>query len=213
MKNIADAKQYLTSIHNQNIDNITLNNIELKDIITELPILCNFPTVTTLNLSNNKISNLDFLKHFPNLTHLNLEYNQIQSLKALTPLQHLVTLRLHKNKIKNIDVLKHLTNLEFLTISENKIVDIDAVRYLKKLKNIDAWKNKIVDIRPLCEAQTLLTASLQFNDIGEIPEAIKQLTNIKELYLGENAFMVDDYEDLLTNWLPNTYISWYEDEF
>ncbi len=213
MTNIADAKMYLDTLKNQHVDNIVLKNIGLKNILIELPELLHFQAITALNLSNNSISNLDFLKYFPHLTWLNLEFNQIQSIRGLTHTSNLKTLRLHKNKIKDISFLKHLTNIEFLAVSENKIVDISAVQYLKKLKTFDAWKNKITDIRPLCGAEALVAASLQFNDIGEIPEDIKQLTNLKELYLGENAFMVDTYEELIGDWLPNTYVSFYEDEF
>lgn len=213
MENIIQAKNYLKSLENQNIQNIILKNFGLKNILTELPELLHFKAITALDLSNNKITNLDFLKYFPNLTYLNLEFNQIQSLKALTYVKNLNTLRLHKNNIKTISFLKQLDKLEFLAVSENKINDIEAIKYLKKLKVFDAWNNKITTINPLCEAEALVAASLQFNDIGEIPEAIKQLTNLKELYLAENAFMVDDYENLLIDWLPNTYLSFYEDEF
>ncbi len=95
----------------------------LKDIakLTEL---------TTLKLSDNKISDLDFLSSLKKLSSLDLSNNKISDISPLTKLSSLRTLHLDGNEIQDFSPLYELDSLSMLTIGD---MDIKQSQ-LKKLK-------------------------------------------------------------------------------
>lgn len=95
----------------------------LKDIakLTEL---------TSLKLSDNKISELDFLSSLKKLSSLDLSNNKISDISPLKKLSSIRTLHLDGNEIKDFSPLYGLDNLSMLTIGD---MDIKQSQ-LKKLK-------------------------------------------------------------------------------
>ncbi|KAK6631872.1 hypothetical protein RUM43_013938 [Polyplax serrata] len=125
-----------------------------------------------LNLSHNSLSRIG-AKTFKDLFFLqilDLRNNSLQHVEenAFLPLYNLHTLNLAENRLHNID--SHLFNglyvLSKLTLSRNKIVSIDqqAFRNCSDLKELD----------------------LSSNSLAEVPEALRELSFLKTLDLGEN---------------------------
>ncbi|XP_021186590.1 acidic leucine-rich nuclear phosphoprotein 32 family member A isoform X3 [Helicoverpa armigera] len=86
-----------------NLENLSLNNVGL----TTLKGFPKLPKLRKLELSDNRISNgLNFLNGCKKLTHLNLSGNKIKDLDTLKPLEdfeHLKNLDLFNNEVTSID--------------------------------------------------------------------------------------------------------------
>lgn len=86
-----------------NLENLSLINVGL----TTLKGFPKLPNLKKLELSDNRISNgLNYLHTSPKLTHLNLSGNKIKDLEALQPLKefkHLKSLDLFNNEATSID--------------------------------------------------------------------------------------------------------------
>lgn len=141
-----------------NITGLYLEKNNIKDIgkLSE----CNFPKLTTLNLSNNSIENIKPLTNLqiPNIEYIYLDYNMINSLDGLDNKRFpkLNTLRLNNNKLTNISNIKTISMpyLQYLYLSDNKISNLEGfsgVR-LSNLQYLYLGKNQIIDISPLNKA-------------------------------------------------------------
>lgn len=86
-----------------NLENLSLNNVGL----TTLKGFPKLPKLRKLELSDNRISNgLNFLNGCKKLTHLNLSGNKIKDLDTLKPLEdfeHLKNLDLFNNEVTSIE--------------------------------------------------------------------------------------------------------------
>lgn len=136
---------------------------ELKDIL-ELKILTaplsyvsnvhfleRLVCLTKLNLSGNKISNIQPLKKIIDLEYLDISSNLVSDLKPLQRLIILKHLRLNNNQIANVQHLQNLNNLEILNLNGNHISDIKPIERLINLKELQLFDNplKIEDIESL----------------------------------------------------------------
>ncbi len=86
--------------------------------------------LTSLKLSDNKISDINFLSSLKKLTTLDLSKNEISDISPLKGLTSLRTLHLDGNEIKDFSPLYELDSLSMLTIGD---MDISQSQ-LKKLK-------------------------------------------------------------------------------
>ena len=142
---------------------IELEKKNIKKIESDLK----FPNVEKLDLSNNKIENLDFLKTLTTLKSLNLSKNRIKKIpKNFQFLVELETLDLSNMKgkgekeilkgLENIKYLKYLKNLKNLKIDfsnekeEEEIIEM--LPLLKKLNGKKIRKNK--EIIPINKIET-----------------------------------------------------------
>lgn len=127
----------------------------------------NTPFLTKLNLSNNKLNNLDFLKSvLPQLISLDLSYNQLVQIK-LTDNNHeylLKELNLSHNELTDVSPISVFVNLECLDLSNNQFITINMLNILIKLQTLTVCNNRFVghwmDILPLPLNQ------LKYLDIG-----------------------------------------------
>lgn len=132
--------------------------------------------LVVLNLSNNKITKIDSLmfQDLNNLQFLSLENNKIMRISegAFSSLKNVHSLSLSHNKLTHIDS-HHFSNfyvLDQLFLEENRIVSIHP----RSFENI----TKLSDL------------VLNGNNLGEIPEAVKNLRFLKSLDLGKNDISV-----------------------
>ena len=98
-------------------------------------------TLTTLDLSFNRISNINLLKKFRNLTNLNLVNNKIRDLTPLAGLSNLIELRVGSNFIKNLDPIEQLIKLTHLQIDNNAIRSLGSLFKLPFLSSLTASDN------------------------------------------------------------------------
>ena len=84
--------------------------------------------ITSLNLSNEGITDISGLENCVNLKSLDLSYNQIEKVNPLLKLYDIKDLNLSHNKISDVSYLSNLTSLEQLNLSDNNISDLSHSR-------------------------------------------------------------------------------------
>lgn len=98
------------------------------------------PALSTLNLSNNALLELEIGENYPALSKLNIEGNQIAALDV-THCSKLSMLNISKNKIASLDI-KPCKELVNLFCAENQLTALN-VTHNTQLTNIDCAKNNI----------------------------------------------------------------------
>jgi len=93
----------------------TLNYSDLKNI-------------TSLDLSNQGITDISGLENCTGLQSLDLSYNQITKVNPLLKLDNLKDLNLSHNKISDVSYLSNLTSLNELNLSDNDISNLGESR-------------------------------------------------------------------------------------
>ena len=139
-----------------------------------------------LNLSGNKITNINCLKNskFKSLEKLVLKKNNINNIFVLTTVKFnkLKELELSKNKIKDITPLKNaiFDELEKLLLDNNGIEDINVLKEVnfRELKELNFCHNNIGDI------DSLGANSIKFGELKKLILGNNKIKNIKAL---ENA--------------------------
>ena len=106
--------------------------------------------LTSLKLSDNKITTLDFLEPLGKLVSLDLSNNEIADISALAGLKNLRTLHLDGNEIKDFTPLYGLNKLTMLTICDIEIKESQLKQLKEKLPGCviysDEAKEDIIDI-------------------------------------------------------------------
>ena len=186
---VTDLIVYLTEnidlVLNQLPKFINLTNLVLSYEIIEIKGLSNLTSLTTLNLSLNKITEIKGLNNLVNLTNLNLHGNRITEIKELNNLVNLTNLNLSLNKIKEIKGLDNLVNLTSLDLSNNLITEIKELNNLVNLTELNFCGNKITEIKGLDSLVNLTNLSFSYNKITEI-KGLNNLVNLNELFLVNN---------------------------
>ena len=78
---------------------------------------------TKLDVSLNRIANIDFFGKFHKLKHIDLSFNyRIDNLNSLFNLTDLEYLNLESNKITRIKILENSTNLNILILNNNPLI-------------------------------------------------------------------------------------------
>lgn len=157
----------------------------LKDIakLTEL---------TSLKLSDNKISELDFLSSLKKLSSLDLSNNKISDISPLKKLSSIRTLHLDGNEIKDFSPLYGLDSLSMLTIGD---MDIKQSQ-LKKLKEelpdciiySDDAKEDVIEIKLGGKTfdNNVTELDLSGCDVNDI-SLLSVCTKLKKLDLSDNS--------------------------
>ncbi len=125
-------------------------------------------TLTNLDLSGNKISDVNPLAGLTNLTSVDLTMNKISDIKPLAGLTNLTSLSLNGNKISDVKPLAGLINLTTLDLNENKISDVKSLAGLINLTTLLLMGNQISDVKPLAGL-----TGLGYFELFENPIAVK----------------------------------------
>ena len=141
------SKMEFNNLRQINFQNCDINDQIIKDIQNIFT-----SKLTYLNLSDNKITNLEIFnreKIFNNLTYLDLSNNIIEDINelAIGKFPNLKKLNLSNNKISNIKCLDnelHFNNLDELDLSYNNISELNKI-------NIPSLKLLTMDNNPLSE--------------------------------------------------------------
>jgi Leucine-rich repeat (LRR) protein len=152
----------------------------------------------TLELYDNKITDISVLSTLTNLTELYLDNNKITDISVLSTLTNLTELKLNNNKITDISILSILTNLTELELNNNQITDINGLSTLTNLTKLYLHDNKITDISVLSTLTNLTRLSLSNIQITDI-SGLSTLTNLTELYLYDNKITDISGLSTLTN--------------
>ena len=149
-----------------------------------------------LELRDNNISNLSPLSGLVNLRELDLWGNNISDISPLQNLTNLNILHLHQNNISDISPLASLIELGILHLPNNNISDISPLADLILLAGLDLEGNNISDISPLAGLINLMDLSLKANNISDI-SALEGLTEMDVLQLHQNN--ISDISPLVEN--------------
>lgn len=99
-----------------------------------------------LNVSRNKITDINAIKYCKSLQVLDISENQITDIKSISFLRKLFLLRAHQNNINEISSLSSCVELLILSLSYNQIKHITAIRNCPKLRTVTITNNPISSI-------------------------------------------------------------------
>lgn len=178
--------------------------------------------ITSLDLTNENISNISGLENFIHLKSLDLSYNEIKDLSPITRLDEIENLNLSHNQIEDVSYISNFVNLKELNLSDNQISDLDHSRHLymdtdktygetsdnvfTKLTHITSLdlsnsvlddyandRNRITDVEDLKVLTNLVSLNLNGNDISSLDD-LKNLNNLNTLKLSDTE--ISDLDDL-----------------
>lgn len=159
-------------------------------------ISCSIPTMSELQLRNNKLGSINssVFQLCANVTNLNLQQNRISSIDegAFGPMQGLTVLNLNGNDLQSVRAAtRDLPNLVELDLSKNKIAALHCDDFANgtKLRRLKLYGNSISAL-PDCVFKGLTRLQLlklQNNSISKLNRAFKMsLPNLKQLHLNSN---------------------------
>ncbi len=123
------------------------------------------------------------------LTELDLSINRLVDVQPLAGLTNLTELRLDSNYIVDIKPLAGLTNLTILYLHTNQIADLKPLAGLTKLTALYLYSNQIVDVNPLTGLTNLTILGLRSNQIVDV-QPLAGLTKLTFLYLNSNPIPI-----------------------
>jgi len=99
--------------------------------------------IDEFELASSDITNLDGIEFCIHAKTMDLSDNRITDISPLFGLSQLEELNLSDNQIQNIDTLSNLTNLKTVNLSNNQIEDISPLFELEFLTYVDLTGNEV----------------------------------------------------------------------
>ncbi|MBC1379883.1 hypothetical protein HB840_15310 [Listeria innocua] len=150
------------------LDTITQVIARSKGIV-DISGIENLTNLISLDLYDNKVSNIKPLKNLIKLEILNLNLGLVlYDLSPLSSLTNLTNLSLEANRISDIRPLANLTNLKTLNLNANSISDLSPLEHLVNLTKLDLFYNLISDVSPLSSLTNLTSLQLANNRINDL---------------------------------------------
>ena len=144
-------------------------------------------TLTRLTATRKDIDDLTGLEGATALTTLDLGDNMLVNLEPLRNLTALTSLDLADNGITDFSPLTGLSDLESLDLDGNQIVNLPSgLSGLSSLETLDLSYNQIQDISPFTGLSVPETLDLRNNNVGDVTP-LTTMTNLEKLYLRGNA--------------------------
>lgn len=143
-------------------------------------------TLQELDLYDNLISHIKGLDDLKSVTSLDLSFNKIKHIRNVNHLQKLKELYFVQNRISKIENLEGLDDLTTIELGANRIRDIENLEPLKSLQELWLGKNKITEIKNLSSLSQLRLLDLKSNRLTSI-DGLEDLSNLEELYVSHNA--------------------------
>jgi len=169
----------------QHLRYINLSNNKLSNV----EVLWEIPHILKLELQKNSISSLEVFDRtnvLLFLQHLNLKNNQIKQLTSIQ-LPRLEQLLLAGNKIEKVVDFYHHENLQLLEVRNNKLTSLQGIADLPALKELYAADNEISSIEGLKNLPSLTKLHLRKNKISKFTsETVPNLPALQYLNLREN---------------------------
>lgn len=117
-----------------------------NNAITDIDGLQNATLLNDVDLSNNAIVDISLLsKSKGTLKKLNLSNNKIGNVDALSECSRLTQINISGNSVETLDALSALTEITSINASDNRIIDITGLKSSVKLTSVDLSNNFIVD--------------------------------------------------------------------
>lgn len=182
----------------------TLNQILAPESnITSLVGLEHATNITRLNVSSNKISNLEPIKDLVKLTSIFIDGNEITDLLMLSNLVNLEAIWAKGNEISSLEGIENCTKLVNLNMEETNITNIDVVSNFPNLEtlSLNYIKTDSIDLQPVSNCTKL--KYLYLLDIVNVKnlEVISCLKSLENLYV--QGYQIKESELALLPNIPN----------
>ncbi|PWY91758.1 hypothetical protein BO94DRAFT_512752 [Aspergillus sclerotioniger CBS 115572] len=150
------------------------------------------PSLRTLNIQDNCLSNLTAWGHLSNLQYLDVSGNELESLDAFSSLIHLRELKANDNHISNIEGIFDLNGLLSLQLRNNGLTTVDFSRAdLTRLHDLDLSHNQLNSITSFGSLPFLSALNLSYNRLTEL-EITTPLPSLQSLKLSNNVLRTLD---------------------
>ncbi|KAE8336825.1 hypothetical protein BDV24DRAFT_178110 [Aspergillus arachidicola] len=127
------------------------------------------PTLRTLRISHNCLSNLTAWGHLVNLQYLDVSGNELESLDGFSSLIHLRELKAEDNNIRNIEGIFELDGLLSLKLRNNSLTNVDFEdSELVRLEELDLSHNQLMSIQNIESLSALSSLDLSFNQLARV---------------------------------------------
>ncbi|KAF7617684.1 hypothetical protein AFLA_006598 [Aspergillus flavus NRRL3357] len=127
------------------------------------------PTLRTLRISHNCLSNLTAWGHLVNLQYLDVSGNELESLDGFSSLIHLRELKAEDNNIRNIEGIFELDGLLSLKLRNNSLTTVDFEdSELVRLEELDLSHNQLMSIQNIESLSALSNLDLSFNQLARV---------------------------------------------
>ncbi|KAF7717572.1 Septation initiation network scaffold protein cdc11 [Penicillium ucsense] len=144
------------------------------------------PSLRTLKISKNCLSNLTAWSHLTNLQYLDISGNDIQTLNGFSSLIHLRELKATDNKIRNIDGVLELNGLLSLKLNNNLLKSVNFKgTELTRLRDLDLSHNRLESVHHIEWLPALTNLDLSANRL-QCLDAATALISLRALKLSEN---------------------------
>ncbi|PLB47545.1 hypothetical protein P170DRAFT_385316 [Aspergillus steynii IBT 23096] len=140
------------------------------------------PTLRTLNIQHNCLSNLTAWGHLVNLQYLNVSGNDLESLDGFSSLIHLRELNANDNNIRNINGVFELNGLLSLKLRNNCLTAVDFEgSELTRLQELDLSHNQLESVRDIDTLTSLSSLDLSCNQLStlDLSESLLALRSLK----------------------------------
>lgn len=175
-----------------NLNTLDLSNNRLTEVVS---ISCCY-NLEFLYLHHNQISDISSVNKLNKLIILDVSDNNIYELNdhIFTKLNNLSTLNLSNNYISKIDhsTWKGLIQLSFLNLNNNMIVEVESIKHMPRLKTLYLCGNRLTRIHSLNKLKGLITIDVSNNYLENI-DFMKSLVTLISIYLNNNMLKVFDH--------------------
>ena len=136
----------------------------------QLAALAGLTKLESLNLYENRISDLSPIARLTNLRTLDISVNRISDLSPIARLTNLRTLDISRNPIADLRLrpVIELPNLTALSARDIGLTDLRPLAGLVNLQYLALWRNQIEDLSPLAGLVRLQDLDLSGNQIEDL---------------------------------------------
>lgn len=174
-----------------------LSSSEFSVIPKHLPMFKLEDYCTQLLLMNNKFNEVpEPIFSLTNLKILRLQNNHIASIpQSVSKLKYLFEISIEDNELYEFpSYLSKIKTIHRLWIDKNKLKSVPRHLDFTNLQRFSISQNNLTDFGGIIEWNKLQILILSENNIEEIPEEIKNLTQLKKLYLNKNKIRMIPFQ-------------------
>ncbi len=201
--NKAEAVKRITQAYQDRSGTLDLRNLDLNQLPPGLKLL----SLTTLNVSynrltslaglvgctnlryllvrNNQLATLKPLVHCTQLLYLCVEDNLLRSLEGLEGCTDLYSLEANQNQLETLKSLAHCTQLQWLYVGYNLLTSLAGLEGCTNLKKLYADNNQFTTLTHLARCTQLQDLSVSRNRLTSLA-GLEGCTNLKKLYADQN---------------------------
>ena len=159
-----------------------------------------FKNYKTLNLSNQKLTDLSSLKGMTQLRELNIQNNKItltdedkQIIKSMNQLKYLY---MQNNEIEDISFLNECKSVKALGIAGNNKIDLKQIEDIISNMSPIRISQEQLDTLKNCDASKITKLALDYSGITSIPD-LSRYTKLTTISLNSSS-TISDFSNILT---------------